>query len=447
MSILNSFSPFLGGGGGSSDAVEINGIINNHRILEPDGINSGDFIEYINAINSNGIISVCGEAPNAAWSNSIRLDDNRILFISYGDSSDYMYVSLITLNGESFTVNTKIKTSSKYFANYTLEKINDNKVLLINASSTPTSYTAHTAYIITINGTSLSISSASSLGSLWARSFNLIKLDDTHCLLGTVDRYSNSRFNYYYYILTISGNTVTISDDTSLVSSYSNDIDTKFKLIKLADNRLLMIYRNYSSSTYYIGYALFNINGTSITKIVDNPTFLTNGKDCTGYKLINDNRCILTCTNSAGKLIIMDIQIDDSSITLKNSLTSGTDFTISSVYGNHSLTLLGGNLLYILCACSSNRHHDILFIDISNNALNFVNRITDSTVVLDSNSYDVYAYNINDNIVFNILSSGYDNFYYFFYVNGIYKKNKLISGVAKDSGNYEEYIDVVMPTE
>lgn len=259
--------------GGSGSKI-INGIVEEYLASSED-IRANTFVEFVNntsfTVNSS---KYCSAAYYAEQLRAIKLTDTTALVV-YNVPGSYaeIYAQVITISGNTVTYGTQLVVKSysssegRYYVgtNFTIARLSDASALLIYTCSTSSStdYYHIQATVLTVSGTTITAGTAKSLTTTNYIGSHLdsVALANSKVMM----LYGTTSGAQYANVLTVSGNSITLASDLSIVSSvadsYSGDRDLRGTLME--SGKVFVVY--YTSTSVAYGVVL-TVNGTTVTK-------------------------------------------------------------------------------------------------------------------------------------------------------------------------------------
>lgn len=273
--------------------ISVNGIVEKYYVHAGETINAGDFVDFVNGIAST----------------SYQTSEETEIFDNTTERTDFINACALT----------------------------DSKVFLLHRKYTSSAITY--AYILTIDGTTISISSGTSInGSNNSTRAKAVVLNESVVMLifsGT-NSYLNAR------PVTISGTTITLGTRTTLYSATFGDA----AIARLSDTKAIVsIQGNYSS----FAYALEHVPSSNSVKQGDSLT-LNSGSSSKQFSLasvsaISETKALSFCFRGVDddNLYAHLIHIDGLSL----SLASTAQVSETDVYSIDSVSLGGGKVLAV----------------------------------------------------------------------------------------------------
>ena len=237
----------------------INGLIEEYKVAAGENISAGDFVSFLTP-DHNNLTYTSISTGSCLGMSAIQLDDTRVLVINSSYSSSYgTRVHILTINGTSITVTNTTKLSSSYYSDWSsIARISEDKFLVFFHNPTLSSYEDYAWYtIMTLNGTSVTCSTSVRTNCIVrGPRGKLIKMTDTSYVLLHV---GGANSTLYGTVFNVSGTTVTAGTSTALSYYFTHCA------VKLDNNRLL-VFSDTSNSDYLLYGYVCTISGTTITK-------------------------------------------------------------------------------------------------------------------------------------------------------------------------------------
>ena len=315
---------------GIKSGIKLNDVIEDFKyVYKGQEVKAGDFVNYINGIASK---TDYGESVDTAIStqqnsgyiiSAVQLDENRV-FIAHSYGSNYqLYGIVCTINGATIAYGTDTELS---IDNGTGDVIS---ICLLPNGNVFVSYRNGLNYIrgmvCTINGATITkgtdtvIVNAANVGIAFSV-----------CLLsnGNVFIAHNYGSNHYLYgiVVNISGTTITVGADKSLVNSSYAGYKTSTCLLP---NGNVFIAHSYGSDYYLYGIVV-SIDGTTITKGSDTQldNFDYSGQSISVELLPNGNVFIAHKRLGEAYLYGMICTISGTTIAVSTNTQLGTESAI-----------------------------------------------------------------------------------------------------------------------
>ena len=229
---------------GISGGQNIAGVIEQYRVNAGKSVNAGDFVEFVHKC-------VAGEfTGETAYMSACKLDNNRVL-VTYQDTTNSKYGTAVVLTIADGLVDVGEKV---VFYKGTIEMssvvaLADSKALVLFICKPYSAYAV--AQVLTIDGTTITPSfkntqfQASSSSYTSASAIAAVALTESRVLVAYTYYNSSSKYYSYMYLLTVEGDTITIS--ASDISS-TTERDDYTCLVKLSETKVLMLYQLSSGS-------------------------------------------------------------------------------------------------------------------------------------------------------------------------------------------------------
>jgi hypothetical protein len=287
--------------GGS--APDINGIIREYKVNAGASVSAGDFVEFVNKWNSNGIF---GEVSTEAVA-ACKLGNNTV-FVAYKQGSALMGVVCV-IDGNTITVGAETTLASAISSTIiSALAVTDSNVFITYQSLTG-SKTYVQCVICTIEGTTITTGELTSF--IGANAYSVVLTDSKLLLV-----YASSGVKCK--VCTIEGTTITLGTETTITSSNNST----FSATALTDSKVFVAY----SSINYLYCNVCTIDGTTITvgtekqvKYAPNATFHHSAIALT------DSKVFMVYTSSTTVGIVYTIE--------GTTITAGTETTITSFTG------------------------------------------------------------------------------------------------------------------
>lgn len=425
--------------GGEYETFGINGIIKQYQVLAGENISAGDFVEYLNSV-----FKKLNSSYNYQQNCCILLDDNRV-FISHRYTSSYKYLqaTIVKINGTEMTSTTKTliqdNNASKEGSHCIL--LEPDKVLITYVDSSR----CLCGTIVEINDTEMSVAATAQLNTD-ANSCKFapcsLLLDSSHVFIA--HSYGNN-YELYGTIITIDGNTMTSALSTVIDSTHYACFAHRPTCTLVDSNKMLITYS--STTSYDLGMALIEINGTSINVLsVVTDTTVGNyyGSSCV---LLEPNKVFMVRVKKNPRHLIgtiIDVVGSEINITVDYTIDTETYSTRDST--GPSCVLLNSNEVFVAYSIIYEKH----FFKAAKVYINGTD-ITSTTYMLNDEvgacTGGLSCVKLDTGNVF--ILHGYTNSYY---VSGtIFIDDKVkpyesnILGIAASSGAGGDVIDVVVP--
>lgn len=427
----------------TSSGASLNGTTKQYKVATGETISAGDFVEYINSFTTPVSTSV----RSGSYSSCVLLEENKI-FIAHSDSTyNYLYGSIVVIEGNTFTVTT-IKLNS---TNYSCSRgtscvlLEANKVLIIHGYQN--NYYYLYATIVTINGTTMTSAATKMLNSSEKSCYtnpSAVLIDTNKVFIA--HSYSSS---YYLYgtLLTISGTTITVSSYTNLVST-TNYAYRSPKCVYLGNNKVFITCGNYANSRIELMGVIVSISGTSLTT---SATARLIPADV--YSCYNDPNCVLVGEN---KVLVVhsfgsERRLFGTLVTISGTTMSPTSLDLcgedNSCYtATPNCILLEENKVLVIHPYSEYYKFYKTLITINGTTM------TAETTKMNDENYgytrESSCVSLGDGRIF--ISHAHDNSNYYLdgtiYIGECVKPyEKEILGVAQTSGSGDQTIDICEP--
>ena len=250
-----------------SDGVDINGIIREYEVNAGATVNAGDFVEFINKFGSGEFTSSTVSDMDAA-----KLDNNRVL-VTYVETVNYsksIKARLITINGTSVSIGTSTTISNIVNRNVSvtgshLAVLTNNIAILAcgwSAGVSGSSPNKGSLYPLKIEKDTITIGTAKDYCTADnPSSIAITRLTDSTAFLSYVED-DVSIPHRYAALISTDGVTASILTQVTVSSSTTNG--TNYRLVALTENKVLATY------TYTTGTSTHTTNGFCRAFAIDN---------------------------------------------------------------------------------------------------------------------------------------------------------------------------------
>ena len=418
----------VGGVTGSYEGAPVNGIIENYTLASSETINAGDFLGYQQSefgtpadINTN--------ANTGSDMSVVMLSKNKALVVySYG-SSYYLYASICTISGSTFTVSSTKALSTSAYSGYhvAVGKLDDNRVFITHTYSS--SYHLY-GMICTINGDTITVESDTAIST--SSSYHGAKV----LVLSPNKVVAVRCYNYsgYATACTISGNTITKGSEKSYASG-----DGQGDIHKVNDTTYIRTGGGYAQ-LFTVSDSNVITSGGYVEKIInkhDEYEYLTS-------VIMNNNYIVELFVGGQDYLGSVMYKIDGNTITASEESVGygiGYSYYLSATRLTPSTILATCGYKGSASSSYMNLKHMIIGVN-SNGVTSLINSATEtsSTEWLHSSSDCV------DGVAFVAFTSGTSKALKGMIINNYAGKlTSNIIGIAKTSGVGGDTIEVVVP--
>ena len=194
------------------------------------------------------------------------INDNKVL-VAYAlqSVSGYAYSVVCTISGTTITIGTKSNYISSALANIAVITLESDKAIVIYGRRPSSDYVEIHGRICTISGTTITLGTDKTINShSYSGTVISAKLIDTNKVF-IAHTYSYN-YNLYAQVCTISGTTITVGSDTSLVTT-ANSGSNNIQAVTVDTNKVVVFHQK--DNTRSLNYMFCTISGTTITKYTD----------------------------------------------------------------------------------------------------------------------------------------------------------------------------------
>lgn len=236
--------------GQNKGGMSINGIIKDYYAYAGENISAGDLVEYINGVAGEvnyGIsenIQISSQShldPSYDGISAVALDNNRI-FITYPCTTNYYwYGMIVTIEGATINLGTEVQlqSSTKIGANTSMLLLPNGNIFVAH---TYPSYNYLYATVISINGEEITVGTTTQLCTKKASGSYISTVLLPNGNVFVAHSYNSS--NYLYGIVaTISGTTITVGTDMQLGSQKTG---LGISSICLSNGNVFIAHNNYA---------------------------------------------------------------------------------------------------------------------------------------------------------------------------------------------------------
>jgi hypothetical protein len=422
----------------ASGGLDINGIIKEYQVYAGENISAGDFVEFINAITTqsnlvlNNTSYSCYEEPSC-----ILLEDNKVFIAHSYSSSEYLYGTIVEINGTTMTATTTQLSSTLDSCHLEpscilLEK---NKVFIAHSNRSVLYGT-----IVKINGTAMT-PTTTQLGT-----FKYKYYDAPDCILLDANRvfitYSND-FYLYGTIVRINGTAMTPTT-TQLSSARYSCYDVP-SCILLEDNKVFIAH-SYGDYEDLYG-TIVEINGTTMTPTTTQLSSISGSCFEEPSCILLENNKVFIAHKDASEYYLYGtiVEINGTTMTPTTTQLSSTSYSCFLV---PSCILLEDNKVFIAHFYSSDRYLYGTTVKIDGTKMTATSNQLSSTSISSSYFGAPNCILLDANRVFITYSS--DTLLYLhgtIVFNNTYAKpyETIINGIAKTSGADGETIEIYVP--
>ena len=418
-----------------SGGFEINGLIEEYKVIVGEKINAGDFVEFVNSVNK-----ILDGTQNSCYTGAfaILLEENKV-FITYGNSSSYyLYGTIVEIDGLTMTVTTTqlSSTSNSCRSTPACVLLEPNKVFIAHSYSS-NSYLYGT--IVEINGlemtpTTTQLSSTSN--SCYNVSPACVLLEPNKVFIA----HSYSSNSYLYgTIVEINGLEMTA---TSKDTNKKNYVGTSCVLLE--PNKVFIAYTE--ASNKILSGAILTINGTTMT-LAKNQSLSTFVYNQPKVLLLEPNK-VFIASNHTSTYSLLGTIVEINGTTMTPTTTQLTTANYSS-YSRIDCILLEPNKIFLTRKDSSD------ISGVLSGAIIEINgtEMTINSFIINGNKNAVYENNscilLEPNKIFITYGDGNTNYRHLYgtlYIGEHAKQTTdKINGVAKTSGTEGQTIQVYVP--
>lgn len=419
----------LGQSGGS---LKINGIIEEYKVAAGENVNAGDFVKYVNEIETGVDTEVNAISSNSYEISAVKLRENKV-FIVYSDSGKHVCGVILEIKGNEIEKgrDTLISSTTATSRALSITLVSENKVFAAYSGTNVNVNKQLFGMIITINeneitvGTETQLSSTDYLGNIITT--NLIK--ENKVIIG----HGNNN-SLYGIIIMIEEDKIIKGTDTLLNSSSSSN---KIKIIVLKEDKVFIEDTRYAM--------ILTINERKITKgtniSIYSPTRAR--KETT---LIKEDKILMIYVDSNNYLYGKIITINENKIIIEGNIETELNSTADK---NNEITaiLIDENKIYITYS-NVNKYLSGMIVIVNENE---IVKLTETQIGSTADiSREITKVLINEKKIF-IGHSGSDNKMYGIITmpkNGISQiKNaeEKILGLAKNKGTEGQTVKVYTP--
>lgn len=257
-------SPLVNNGGGSGDVI--NGIIEDYKAFS-ETVSANTFVEFVSDIGISQVAQITANRERTSHVYPIVLSSNKVVVIygtTYGTSvswTGYVYGVVCTISNNTITAGTEIKlcdkSSSGQYVSAT--KIASDKIFVTYYDKDAEK---NYAMVCTVSGdsitagTSVAIPSSSSISLRYCVTYSTT-IDTNKVFVAYTDGQAN---NLFAVVCTISGTTITIGAETTIISGNCSQLweplllgTNKVGLVYLDDPEMFGIVCSISGSTITTG--------------------------------------------------------------------------------------------------------------------------------------------------------------------------------------------------
>lgn len=430
---------------GTYDSVSINGMIEDYKVFAGATISAGDFVEFVNSTTNNykqlnSTSNSCNYAPSC-----ILLDENRVFIAhSYG-SDNYLYGTIVEMNGDAITA-TSTQLSSKLNSCDQAPScilLEDNKVFITHvglmdpSDHTSKDYLAGT--IVQINETTMTPTTTQLLTDV------NISLAPSCILLESNKIFiAYSRGTLYMIwgaIVEINGTDMTITEaDGSFYQDSMYCCETPPTCLLLENNKVLISYSAPDMNTA-TRITIVEIDGTTMTATTKVEGFPYANSNCI---LLENNKVFIAYRDTWGSMLCGGIaEIDGTEVTV-----TMTELCLDESNCNYipNCLLLEDNKVLVVHSYGEDNYLYKTIVEIDgtdmiattteiNSTANICNNTT-SCLSLDANNIFIAHVDGTDNKLSATITS-----------EGTYAKpyETAINGIAKTGGATGETVEVYIP--
>ena len=412
--------------------IEINGLIEQYKVMPGSNINAGDFVNFVNTVVEDFTARIGKRYTNVSC---VLLDETKVFFAQRGESETIVTSLLEIIDGDinvlanedtTYITTGGISSSvlleeNKVFLSYS-DKSNNLCGLIVSINNNTMSY--YTS-VICSNG----IVATSTLGD------SCVLLEQNRVFI------ARSAGNYLYGTLVdISGRVM--EGTTTQLNSTSNSCTKTPKCVALGNNRVFIAHV-YSSNHNLYG-TIVEINGTTMTTTFKalNTTFgaCNKGIDCI---LLEDNKVFIAHSNGFNaQLSGTIVAIDGTNMTATTTVLNSTN---NSYFSEPNCVLLETNKVIII-------HHYVASGTVYGTMVTINGTTMTANVEFIINNTNLYSsYNMRslfvNGIVLTSHGSSANNSYFSSYLlkGKAIPTTDIIKGIANTSGTSGETIEVYVP--
>ena len=422
--------------------VEINGLIEEYKVLAGENVSAGDFVEFVNNVNKelNTSSVSCYYPPSC-----VLLEENKV-FIAHGDGSSYatLYGTIVEINGTKMTATSKqLNSSCNYAPSCVL--LEHNKVFIAHSHTNSSSYLYGT--IVEIDGSTMTATSTQL--NVEVRSCNnspsCVLLEENKIFIA--HQYTNSSY-LYGTIVEIDGTTMTATSTQLNSESYSCYYSPSCVLVE--ENKVFIAHMFSSGSRYLYG-TIVTINETTMTST--SKQLNSNSYSCYYYPsciLLESNKVFIVHPySSIYKLYGTIVEINGTTMKATSKQLNSNNY---SCYLAGSCILLEPNKVFIAHGYTNTYLLYKTIVEINGTEMTATfEEINDSNYSCNNNAPSCVL--LEPNKVFIAHPNGKGSSSYKYLYGTIYFGNEAkpttstIKGVAKTSGTGGDTIQVYVPNK
>lgn len=430
---------------GTYDSVSINGMIEEYKVFAGATVNAGDFVEFVNSSTNNyqqlnTTSNSCNYAPSC-----ILLDDNRVFIAhSYG-SDNYLYGTIVEINGDTITatsaqLNSKLNSCEEAPSCILLE---ENKVFITHVGLNDDSdmqtknYLAGT--IVQINGTTMTATTTQLLTDICI-SFapSCILLENNKIFIA----YSRGIAHMIWgAIVEINGTDMTITEaDGSFCQDSMYCCETQPTCLLLENNKVLISYSAPDMNTA-TRITIVEIDGTTMTATTKVEGFPYANSNCI---LLENNKVFIAYRDTWGSMLCGGIaEIDGTEVTV-----TMTELCLdeSNCMYTPSCVLLEDNKVLVVHSYGEENYLYKTVVDINGTEMTATTTAINSTANICNNTTSCLSLDANNIFIAHV--DGADNKLSATIASeGTYAKpyEIAINGIAKTGGATGETVEVYIP--
>lgn len=412
--------------------IEINGLIEQYKVMAGSTINAGDFVNFVNIVLEEFTDRV-GTRHNCI--SCVVLDENKVFFAQISENVTITTSLLEIIDGD---INVLANENTTYTTNYGLSSsvlLEPNKVFLAYGDASNNLC----GLIISINNNTMTYYTSE----ICSNGIVAASTTGDSCVLIEQNRVfiARSASNYLYGTLVdISGNIMEAT--TTQLNSTSNSCNKPPRCVALGNNKVFIAH-SYGTN-YYVYGTIVEINGATMTptaKALNSNYYAANkGYDCI---LLEDNKVLIVHGNGFNNQLTGTIvTIDEINMTSTPTVLNTTN---NSYLSDPSCVLLEPNKVLIL-------HHYVASGTVYG-AMVTINGTTMTAnvefIINDTNlfaSYHMGSLFVNG-VVLTSHGSSVKNSYFSSYLlkSKAIPTTDVIKGIANTSGTSGETIEVYVP--
>lgn len=322
-----------------SEGLTLNGIIREYEVNAGASVSAGDFVEFVNKCGAGEF-----HTGTTNYLSACKLDNSRVL-VAYqdGGNSSYGTAAVLTIDDTKISMGAEFVFNNSTTSYISVCALTDSKAVV--AYSDGSNSSASSAIVLTIDGTNISAGEKVNINSIRTLSTAIVGLTESKALVFT--SYYNWATSCYgmAYLLTINGTTISVSSSKAISSSGKYCQVHRICASKITDSSVIFSYEQMenSNASYCSDYlragvlAIDESNNLSVGSIVDiaksTSGSYANSRDFySSLCVLNENKALIVYNRASDNFLCGEVLSISGLAIGRGSATAFTEQAITQSY-------------------------------------------------------------------------------------------------------------------